>query len=287
MPVIPLRRAQPSETQIGAVTKFHVNQIGYIIQDSATDLGTDRSKFFGGVVSLPGLRDGYENPFHWLISSVVVRVAINPYWSELEALGNGWERLPISILELLILDKSDVDPALVVFRDYSNDISGSDDSGNSKAALFEQKISRCERVAEVGFPPREQGTVPSDNDYRGVPYSVSGADYDRTQTGLSDRYPYRFDNPFDRIAPTLLKEVVDVQSVNSRELVLQRVNSDEERFSKRILSPLESLTYFVAAPLLYVPSSTQVDIRPNNYFGLEIDVAGMYSRSLDELIPYV
>ncbi|MYI68707.1 MAG: hypothetical protein F4103_08205 [Boseongicola sp. SB0673_bin_14] len=272
--------SSPGETRLGAVTKFHVNQSNAFLQSDASEIGVNRSTYVGGVVSLPGIERDKPSPFHYLINSVKAKVAINPYWTDLASAGQGWSRVPNPYMIALIATREQTDTFLLQLREASNEVIP--DSGTEiKIAIFQ-----CERIIDVGFPIRNQGTMPSDNDYRGVPYSVSGADYDRTQTGLTDNFPFYFNNPFDKFAPVINKNVRIVNSATELNLLMQRINSDVDAYSKKLLAPTELITYLLVPPLMYIPSSTAVDA-PGNWFGLEIDVTGMYSRELEDLIPYV
>lgn len=288
MPVIPLQSATPSITRLGAISKFHTNQGNVFRQYTQPANVVDRSTYIGGVLTLPGVKVNQGNPYHTLINRVRARVAINPYWDERSSVPNGWQKLDRSSFTVFIVDLVQASNILELALAESNDLN--DTSGNdSKIAIYGRATLACERIIRVGFPTREIGTYPSDNTYRGVSYNVDGAQYDRTQTGVTENYPYLQVNPFSKNSAPIQQRLPyqPFSEDTMLNLVYWTVTNPNEEFQKKLIGPNEVVLYMIKAPLLYVPNSTSIPTLPSNYFGVEIDVSGMFARNLEDLIPYV
>ncbi|MYI69747.1 MAG: hypothetical protein F4103_13735 [Boseongicola sp. SB0673_bin_14] len=237
---------------------------------------------------MPGVKPNQGNPYHTLISRFRARVAINPYWDERSSVPTGWQKLDRALFTVLIVDLIQASNILQLALEESNDLN--DTSGNdNKYASTQKPMLACERIIRIGFPTREIGTYPSDNDYRGVSYNIDGAQYDRTQTGVTENYPYLQVNPFSKnSAPIQQRLPYQPFSEDTRlNLVYWTVTNPHEEFQKKLIGPTQVVLYLIKAPLIYVPNSSSISNSPFNYFGVEIDVSGMYAPNLEDLIPYV
>lgn len=287
MGLLPLTSGFPNERRLGAITKFSVTQ-GNTIEhrEFENTADADESLYLGGEVTLPGISANKPTPFHTLISRIRVRVGINGYWGEESGIPNGWARIPKPDLRILTVSKEIASQLLDTLTTESTNIEQSD---AYSAARFESQVIKYERIIEVGFPVREISTFPNDNDFRGVNYRTDGAQYDRTQTGLTENYPYINLNPFSKYAPPIdIHLPWQPYTINSNpKRTLWTVTSPEEETGKHILTPNEVLLYAVRCPLLYVNTSTSIPIIEGNLFSMMIDVSGMYAANLEDLIPYV
>ncbi|MYF46747.1 MAG: hypothetical protein F4223_09915, partial [Rhodobacteraceae bacterium] len=135
MPLLPLADSPAGETQLGAVTKFHVNQANYFWQGDASELGVNRSTYIGGVVSLPGIQRDKPSPFHYLINSVKAKVAINPYWTDLASTGVGWARVPNPYILAFTSTREQANTFILNLREASNEVRPSGDNPPLKAIL--------------------------------------------------------------------------------------------------------------------------------------------------------
>ena len=303
-----LRDREVEEYSLGAVTRFCLTAGSYADYSEWSDgeeftepyYISDRVELPGQTLrSIRGTASTATSPFTYLIDRVTVRVVLSDYYNKIEEYNALLRRPSVPFIELITSEIDRIDNKAdqleetinLAFVENANRNPQLDGRSVSWQATPTRRATAtfsldCFKLAEFAFPVNELSGVIIPDAYRGTVWGSSLTDIRRYDGQSQATSRLRKNNFLDRESP-VCRALRPWDASGYRSFVMYQCNPETSANRKRFVKPNQCVAIFGVAPLLYLSTEGTAVTATDNIFGLSIQLEGYYSRSLEDLIPYV